>query len=120
MKVLQAAQGDQPGDFSWTVPGELLYIGPVCAQDDAGGDGCGCGRSFTGLATGKSTTVALVAETDVDLDGLTELLRTHLLDGGWSGVDQWAAELARDVADEAGAWALGTLLRRNLDEVAPV
>ena len=28
-------QGDHPGDFCFTVEGELVLIGPVCATDEA-------------------------------------------------------------------------------------
>lgn len=68
MRVLTATtrlQGSRPGDFCWTVDGELVYLGLVCQRDEDDPDGgCGCGRSFSGLNSHRATTTALVREVD--------------------------------------------------------
>ncbi len=70
MRLLTAtreAQGELPGDFSFTVEGELVLPNDViCARDRGNPDGgCGCGRSFVGLGSRKPTTTALVRDLDV-------------------------------------------------------
>jgi len=117
MKVLTASAGERPGDFSFTVPGELVYVGPVCGKDRGGGTDCGCGRAFSGSSTGRGTTVAVVVDLDTTLDDLTTAIRDHLLAAGWTDVDIWARELAEDMAEEADTWPEGTRLRRLVDEV---
>ena len=70
MRLLTAtrqAQGDSPGDFCFTVEGELVLANDlICATDrgDPGG-GCGCGRAFVGLASRRATTTALVRDLDI-------------------------------------------------------
>jgi len=58
-------QGASPGDYSFTVEGELVT--PV-AHECASGERCGCNRGFPGLASGVATTTAMV----VDRPGVTE------------------------------------------------
>ena len=74
-------QGTAPGDYAWTVEGELVT--PM-ATECASGDRCGCNRGFPGLASGKATTTAMV----VDRPGVTPAdLRDAVYDwldrGGW-------------------------------------
>ncbi len=52
-------QGTRPGDYSFTVEGELVT--PLAAEC-ASGERCGCNRGFPGLASGFATTTAMVAE----------------------------------------------------------
>jgi hypothetical protein len=52
-------QGTSPGDYSFTVEGELVT--PLAAEC-ASGERCGCNRGFPGLASGFATTTAMVAE----------------------------------------------------------
>jgi hypothetical protein len=70
MRLLTAtrqAQGELPGDFFFTVEGELVLINDlVCARDrDDPDGGCGCGRAFVGLGSRKATTTALVRDLDI-------------------------------------------------------
>ena len=54
MKVLVAtkeSQGELPGDYSWTVEGELVTA-VVCECSSP--KKCGCGRGFPGLASATS------------------------------------------------------------------
>jgi hypothetical protein len=74
-------QGAAPGDYSFTVEGELVT--PI-ATECASGERCGCNRGFPGLASGFATTTAMV----VDRPGVTEAdLRDAVFDwldrGGW-------------------------------------
>lgn len=89
-------QGDEPGDYCWTVEGELVT--PVVAEC-ADGDRCGCTRGFPGLASSRATTTAMVAA----LDHLTEAdLRDAITDslerGGW--FDLIPEEAAHELVDE--------------------
>jgi hypothetical protein len=58
-------QGTVPGDYAWTVEGELVT--PVVTECSSG-DACGCRRGFPGLASSRATTTAMV----VDRPGITE------------------------------------------------
>jgi hypothetical protein len=74
-------QGTGPGDYSFTVEGELVT--PI-ATECASGERCGCNRGFPGLASGFATTTAMV----VDRPGVSEAdLRDAVFDwldrGGW-------------------------------------
>jgi len=70
MRLLTAtreAQGELPGDFCFTVEGELVLPNDfICARDRGRPDGgCGCGRAFVGLGSRKATTTALVRDLDI-------------------------------------------------------
>lgn len=70
MRLLTAtsqAQGDMPGDFCFTVEGELVLPNDaVCARDREDPDGgCGCGRAFVGLGSRRATTTALVRDLEI-------------------------------------------------------
>lgn len=61
MKVLIATdrtQGERPDDHVHTMPGELVRL-PLTTCDD---EGCGCRRSFGGLASAQATTTAEVVD----------------------------------------------------------
>lgn len=74
-------QGTAPGDYAWTVEGELVT--PV-ATECADGERCGCNRGFPGLASGMATTTAMVVErpgvTEADL---RDAVHDWLERGGW-------------------------------------
>jgi hypothetical protein len=114
--VLTASVGDQPGDFAWTVPGEMVYLGFVCDRDLMEGRdrGCGCGRSFSGLTSRKATTVAVVADLDLTRD---DIIRDGITQGGWS--TEYADEAADITLTIAAEYPIGTRLRRWLDDVEP-
>lgn len=85
MKVLIATnetQGDHPGDYAWTVEGELVT--PV-AVECASPARCGCGRGFPGLASTKATTTAMVVDRpDLDRDEVWDALYDSLSRDGWA------------------------------------
>ena len=127
MKVLVATdktQGEVTGDYTYCVPGEMLWITMVCDTDRLYPErGCGCGRGFGGLVSHRATTTAEVAERDFSEDDLRLAIRTSLTDQGWLSADlsplQAAAfveEVAEDVRAIAEPLPVGFIVRRNLDE----
>lgn len=90
-------QGSVPGDYSFTVEGELVT--PL-ANECASGERCGCNRGFPGLASGFATTTAMI----VDRPGVTEDdLRDAVFDwmdrGGWIDLFERAAAERADAND---------------------
>lgn len=85
MRVLIATnetQGHHPGDYAWTVEGELVT--PVTAECSSPAT-CGCGRGFPGLASCRATTTAMVVERpDLDRDEVWEVLYDSLSRDGWA------------------------------------
>jgi hypothetical protein len=120
MRVLVATsrtQGDRAGDFHWCVEGELVWVAPVCAADQADpGGGCGCGRAFAGLNSHRATTTALVK----DLMGFSEAdyaeaLRSSLEQQGWpAGIAESEAD---NLLELATFWPSGTVVERRLDSI---
>ena len=87
-------QGTTPGDYSFTVEGELVT--PLAAEC-ASGERCGCSRGFPGLASGFATTTAMV----VDRPGVTENdLRDAVFD--WLDRTGWI-DLLEDTSHERAA-----------------
>lgn len=84
MKVLISttlSQGRLPGDYSWTLDGELVT--PVAAEC-CSPDECGCGRGFPGLASARATTTAMVVDRpDLDATTLRLAVRDSLDRDGW-------------------------------------
>ena len=84
MKVLVAtkeSQGELPGDYSWTVEGELVT--PAVLECRSPGT-CGCGRGFPGLASSRATTTAMVVERpELDREKLWDVLCDSLERQGW-------------------------------------
>lgn len=106
----------QPDDFSATVPGELVYLGPVCDRDLTNSDqGCGCGRAFAGFSSNRYTTVALVADVDVTPDDLTSIVRGAAPSWSWDDTD--IAGVVDDLRELGATWPVGTLVQRHLDDV---
>lgn len=127
MKVLVATdrtQGDVAGDYTYCVPGEILWITMVCDTDRLYPEsGCGCGRGFGGLISHRATTTAEVAERDFIEEDLRLAIRTSLTDQGWLHADlspQQAAAFVEEVAEDVRAIAeplpVGSIVRRNVDE----
>jgi hypothetical protein len=120
MKALVATtrtQGRRANDYHAAVDGELVWIGLVCATDEADPDGgCGCGRGFGGLASHRATTTAVIAELDMEWTQYVEVIRGSLRDQGWPPTV--AEEVAEGLAEIAGWWPVGTVVERRLDEVA--
>jgi hypothetical protein len=126
MQLLTATregQGERAGDFSFTVEGELVLVGFVCATDQADPDGgCGCGRAFSGMSSRKATTTAVVRDLDLDEADVQSAVESCFTSTGLGpdtlGVTDFA-DLVEETAFEtlafAQPWKPGTVLRRRLD-----
>ena len=131
MKVLVATrrtQGERPGDFNWTIDGELVHFPiVVCALDQkatkAGKPlgGCGCGRSFAGMNSHRAGTTAEVADLDISRDDFITALASSLHAGGWiPREDRSRADIrmaASELLDLAEAFPVGTVLGHQLYDV---
>src|SRR5688572_11664790 len=74
-------QGTAPGDYAWTVEGELVT--PVVTEC-ASGERCGCNRGFPGLASGKATTTAMIVDRPgVEVSDVRDAVYDWLDRGGW-------------------------------------
>lgn len=124
MKVLAAtcvSQGSRDSDFDWTVEGELVWIGMVCARDRKDPDGgCGCGRSFSGLSSHRATTTAQVRDLALSRDDVITALGGYYESAGYGVVeprelDEEVDEMLRVVS----AWDVGTVIERRLERLRP-
>lgn len=113
-------QGTRPGDYAWAVEGELVYV-PALVCDDPG---CGCARGFAGMASGRSTTTALVVErADLSPNDVSNALSDSLerqgwLSGRWSESDEdLFRELYQRMLMAASHFAPGTVLERDGDYI---
>lgn len=118
MKVLVATsrtQGARSGDFHWGIDGELVWISEPCTTDRRRiGNGCGCGRSFAGLASHRAMTTAEVRELpEMTLESYERALADGLADAGWPA--SWAPDMARELSRFADDWDAGTVLERDFD-----
>ena len=125
MKLLIATsrtQGDVAGDYTYCVPGELLWITMVCDRDLRDPDGgCGCGRGFGGLTSHRATTTAEIADLDITEADLRLAVTTSLSDQGWLSPE--LASEHREIVDEviqfiraiADPLPVGTIVRRRID-----
>lgn len=107
-------QGTAPGDYSFTVEGELVT--PVVAEC-ASGERCGCNRGFSGLASGFATTTAMV----VDRPGVTEAdLRDAVFDwmdrGGWIDLFETVARERAEIDDDDPDEDVDDLIESLIDE----
>jgi hypothetical protein len=103
-------QGTAPGDYAWTVEGELVT--PV-ATECASGERCGCNRGFPGLARGRATTTALVVDRPgVGPSDLRDAVFDWLDRGGWIDLLRQTA-IERSVAAGRG----GHLEPRDDDDI---
>ena len=124
MKVLTAtgvSQGSRDGDFDWTVEGELVWIGMVCARDRQDPDGgCGCGRAFSGLSSHRATTTAQVRDLALSRGDVITALGGYYESAGYGAVEP--AELDQEVDEMlrvVSAWDVGTVIERRLERLRP-
>jgi hypothetical protein len=125
MKVLTATtrtQGARSSDFSYTVAGELVYLGLVCTRDEQdpdSDDACGCARSFVGANSHRATTTAEVADLEMDVTDVELAIGSSLQQSGWATQEDCAAtEAALDeMLEIADSYPVGAVLRRRLDEI---
>ena len=126
MKYLVATnrtQGVLDGDYTYCVPGELLWITMVCDRDLRDPDGgCGCGRGFGGLTSHRATTTAEVVDLDMTEDDLRMAVATSLSDQGWLPAE--STHEHQHIVDEAVGMVRalaeplpeGTIVRRRVDD----
>lgn len=114
MRVLIATkelQGTRPGDYTWTVEGELVT--PVVAECSSGDD-CGCARGFPGLASERATTTAMVVErAHMTMAALRDAVEDYLDRGGWIDLFvQQATDHGHDPTDDV----LDEMIESVIDE----
>ena len=128
MKLLTATgerQGDHHGDFCHAIEGELVFLGFVCATDEADPDGgCGCGRAFSGMSSLRATTTALVRDLDLSIDEVGLAVEGYYAAAGMGPDVIGAAEFADvvsatvdDMADISRSLPAGAVVGRRLDNL---
>ena len=121
MNVLTATsetQGARDNDFDWTIEGELVWIGWVCAKDQRDPDhgGCGCGRAFAGMSSHRATTTARVSDLALTRDDVITAYAGYLESAGYGVFVE--AELAAEVDEMltmCATWRAGDVIERRLD-----
>jgi hypothetical protein len=77
-------QGERSNDFCFAIDNEPVYIGFTCDRDVKDPDGgCGCGRSFVGMGSGRPTTTAKVVESEINLRDFQEQYVELQRRNGW-------------------------------------
>ncbi len=122
MKVLTATstgQGKRPNDFSYTIEGELVWLGLVCASDRRDPDGgCGCGRAFSGLNSHLATTTARVRDLRMTRDDLIDALGSYYESAGYGAVPR--RDLKAEVAgmlELVSGFPEDAIVERRLDHL---
>jgi hypothetical protein len=130
MKVLTATsrgQRQRASDFTWCIEGELVMPGiMICGRDEREGadGGCGCGRSWGGLNSHRSTTTALVRDLeDFTFEDVEMAVRSHLEHAGWLALlgDEAEATVVGSTAEIIGiaeSFPAGTVLEIRLGDIA--
>ena len=120
MKALTAtatSQGMRFNDFDYTVEGELVGIGLICATDRRDPDGgCGCGRAFFGLSSHRATTTAQIRDLPMTRDDLIEAFRAYYEAAGYGtpppeALDEEFIGMRQLLSD----WPVGAVVERRLD-----
>lgn len=114
MRILVATahtQGTNPSDYHYCVEGELVWIQEPCHR----GDECGCARGFAGAASHRTTTTAMVVESELTRDDVVLAFSTSLPDGGWPVA--WAEDVADDNLEIAAGLPVGAIIVRSRDEL---
>jgi hypothetical protein len=122
MKILTATaagQGMRTNDFTWTVEGEMVWVGLVCRTDQEDPDGgCGCGRSFEGLSSHRATTTAMVRDLALSRDDVVTALAGYYESAGYGIAPR---DRLRPEVDEMLAmvslWDEGAIVERRLHEL---
>jgi hypothetical protein len=119
MKVLVATkemQGARSNDFCWAKVGEYVTFPSECSNEEVDGN-CGCRRSMSGVSTHKSTTTVKVVNKHITTTGLAKALAAGLVNAGWypshKAALPHAAERAKELAEIAKAFPVGTVLERR-------
>lgn len=128
MRLLTATstgQGALENDFTFATEGELVIAGLVCVRDEEDPDGgCGCGRSFVGLNSGRGTTMAMIREVAISEGDLR--LAIEPVFRQWlpepedaQELKQLVEEFTAEAVELGGRWPVGTLIARRLDDITP-
>ncbi|MFE6967156.1 hypothetical protein ACFVAJ_18730 [Agromyces sp. NPDC057679] len=117
MHILVSAKGEKDSDFSWTNDRELVF--PVfscgnCLRDPEAG--CGCGRSFMGIESGKLTTTAVIVDSPITEDLVTAEFVQEAAKRGWPA--RIATEWAEEMLSAAARFAVGDVVERRLDVIS--
>ncbi len=104
-------QGAMPDDFFWAVDGELVRL----PFDECARPGCGCSWSFSGLASSRATTTALVVDSPLTVEeyriGVRDgLVRQRFLDPGVPEAELFAREEADELLALVAVLAPGTVV----------
>lgn len=126
MRLPVAATDARPEGFSWTTDGEPVYAALLCNDDDAR-DAllCGCGRSFVGIYSQKTTTQAVVTEMSIGLAELRKAVARSLARDGWisdgeplePAAARLVAEVCAEMVEIGDVAPEGARLCRVLDDV---
>lgn len=113
-------QGARPNDFNWNEEGELVEVGFACDRDRRDPDGgCGCGRSFVSLATGKAGTTAKVVDSPMTRAEYAALVIDTYKRGGWGdAATEIAKESVKYTLSVARDFKAGDVIERRLDDFA--
>jgi hypothetical protein len=129
MRVLVATnelQGTRTGDYAWTVEGELVVVEMTGCADPR----CGCTRGFSGLASSRATTTAMVVDlAHIGPHTLREVIGGYLERAGWNdllpddevdeGVDGMIDEHIENLEAICSGYPIGTVIERDGTEVRP-
>ena len=109
-------QGTEPGDYAWTVEGELVT--PVAAECGIP-DTCGCHAGFPGLASSRATTTAMVVDlAHLSVDDVRDAIEGALERDGWfdlvdeTEVDELVEEHLDCIRAVCEAFPVGTVVGR--------
>jgi hypothetical protein len=126
MRVLVATnelQGTRPGDYAWTVEGEIVVADPTVCRHPS----CGCGRGFSGIASDRATTTAMVADLPhVSVTDLRDVLSDWLERCGWADllpeigeIDEIVDEHLDNLEAICAAFPVGSVVERSGTEIRP-
>lgn len=101
----EAVLAHQAGDFHWTRDRELLTLPVSLCSTASARARCGCGRSFTGAASQRATTVAVVH--DEPLPRVRQEFQTGAL------CRHWARMLAPEALWQRQVVALSAAITRT-------
>lgn len=124
MKLLTATsrtQGQRDNDFNFCVEGELVIVAPlVCEADRFDPDGgCGCGRSFGGLNSGKGTTTAAVTDLDFSRADAALAIRSALEQSSFIQLmrPEDVQDVIEDTLELAEQFEVGTVVEHRLGDI---
>src|SRR6187551_1252216 len=69
---------ERPSCFVYTLPGELVVTPPLVCDSGRAGH-CGCAEAWTGVSSGKGTTVAVVRDQDITEDQYIDVVSAYLI-----------------------------------------